>query len=266
MKDNLKKQMMLVIGMIIVVAGILILNPSLLSRFEVVDIDNSNYILVTTALSSLEQANATLSGENITRFYNGENYTFKSGDSLYYFTSNVSESCINAPFFYDSLHIPTLQGTNKICKYSLTLVNDSNEVKLEEKFYYTLYTKEQVTSKQLCESLGGNYTNSTCTCPNGDKWNETSVNKTCGPIKLDITSKQLCESLGGNYTNSTCTCPNGDIWYDNSTSKVCGPITVTKTVEKEIAPTFMQKYGTALLVLVIIGVAFFLNSKKKRRK
>jgi len=118
--------------------------------------------------------------------------------------------------------IPDLAGTNTIYKYEIDSTSNGTNATLTQ--WHVLYTEEikNVTVQTY--------------------------------IAANVTSTQLCSAVNGTYTNLTCTCPNGNIWYDNSTSKVCGPVINTVTNTVNVQPSFLQEYGVAGLIFIIMGL------------
>ena len=168
---------------------------------------------------------ANITSESTLNFtYINNSYSGPSGKV--YYAVDVNKSNASSLFLYDT--IPVLpDGYHDVGKIKLTIIN-ATTVKYEDWSLNTLINNQIIN------------------------------------VASNVTSKQLCEAVSGNYTNVTCTCPNGDKWMDNSTSKKCGAI--TKTVEKEvdIQPTFFQKYGIALVVIIVAGIILYTKRKKKK--
>jgi hypothetical protein len=145
-----------------------------------------------------------------------------------YYAVDLNETNASSLFLYDT--IPALpDGYHNIGKMKLTIIN-ATAVKYED-------------------------------------WSlNTLINNLKIEIAANITSTQICNAVNGTYTNLTCTCPNGDKWFDNATSKVCGPIikTVTNDVNVPVQPTFFQKYGLALIILIGAIVIIYMERKKKK--
>jgi hypothetical protein len=173
------------------------------------------------------------------------NYTYTNGDVFY----TIGNSTIT---YYN--YIPTPEGTNIVNKFQIVIAADNTTAVLYK--WHTVYIREtqNVTVNQTVYQNVTKYVNQTV---------NVSV-----PVYLNVTSEQICNAVAGTYTNLTCTCPNGDKWFDNATSKVCGPITktVTNDVNVPVQPTFFQKYGLALIILIgAIVIILYMNGGKKRR-
>lgn len=213
-----KNKTLMIVGIIIVVLFLFSSGNLNLPKFAIAD---SDYTCDSPYNITLPNQNINIS--NVTIYMNDSNTTraFISGRD-YWAVDNETSSQYSA--------FPDITGTHKIYKVSYTIKNNDT---IEHKLCYLMYTKE----------INISY------------------------VTANVTSQQICLAVNGTYSNTTCTCPNGNRWSDNSTSKVCGPI--TKTVEKEVQlqPSFFDKYGIAMIILVIAGVAIFviLNWGKKKR-
>lgn len=179
-------------------------------------ISDSDFMQDETILANLsETTNFSIIASQIVFNDNGTIRTFNTGDI--YYKLGGSEDVYG--------EIPDMEGTNTIYKYRISIVAnetpnllDNNFVSLEQ--WHIVYTKEtqiinetiyqnqtiyqnvtvyqNVTitpsSESICTGLGGVYTNSTCTCPNGVKWYDNSTSRVCGPITTTIT-----ETIGPNF-------------------------------------------------------------------
>lgn len=203
----------------IVVAFIIILPYiNLNQKFAISD---SDYTCDSPLILNIsEESNFNIN--NGTIYYSNLNTTqvFLSGYNYWTIDNDTSVS-------YNSF--PNLEGTHKIYKISYTI--KENDTQIEFNKCYIFYTKE--IEKQ------------------------TVINNSVTYIPANITSSQICNGLGGNYTNLTCSCPNGNKWFDNSTSKVCGPVINTVTNNVNIPPTFFDKYGIAMIIVIISLVIIY---------
>jgi hypothetical protein len=167
--------------------------------------------------------------------FEGVNYTLET-PILFYTVGN--STAISTTF-------PNVEGTNLINRYTASVQPDPEGDLLRVFKWHAVNTQITIIQNVTQNVSIPTYVNAT------------------------VTSEQICAAVGGTYANSTCTCPNGGVkWYDNSSSssKVCPGATVEKKVEVKILPTFFQKYGTSIIVGIILGsvIIFLLNFKGKK--
>jgi hypothetical protein len=197
MKEQMKNNLLW--GVIVVVALVLLFGTGIINigdKFVITDDDFQAQPKTTvsyTVGSVFEDSNLSLisiinNTMNLT--YYGKNYNISSGNV--YYTIDTKAAPFNASTFELLGTMPNLsEGLHNVNKLKFNITNSTSFIL--ETWSLKIFVQDKVVSvtgnvslEQICSAVGGNYTNSTCSCPNGDKWNVNSTTKACGPVTKTV--------------------------------------------------------------------------------